>query len=189
VKSRSMVSFCYLCLLSTLFFSRHRALRPKERELTERNSDFASPRNVYNPNANAGQASRQRQGGTYIWSNPTDTLQSFPPGYALMHRPRDDDPHREGDVYLWGHPSGRSYDSVSKFVVHLKWLVEEKNGECECVLCKPPPPRPKKEKGTLEEDKKGKEPEGKKGKEPEGKKGKEAEGKRGRATSTRQIKA
>lgn len=90
-----------------------------------------------------------------------------------MHRPRDDDPHRDGDVYLWGHPSGRSYDSVKKFVVHLKWLVEGKQGECECVLCKPPPPRPKKEKDTLED----------------GKKEKDAEGSSGRSRSTRQIKA
>ena len=69
-----------------------------------------------------------------------------------MHRTRDDQKNRQGDLHLWGHPSGKEFNSAKRFVVHLKWLVEGKKGECGCVLCSPPPPKPKKAKKEEEEE-------------------------------------
>jgi hypothetical protein len=79
-------------------------------------------------------------------------MKSLPSGYALMHRTRDDQKNRQGDLYLWGHPSGKEFNSAKRFVVHLKWLIEGKKGDCGCVLCSPPPPKPKKAKKEDEEE-------------------------------------
>ena len=42
-----------------------------------------------------------------------------------------------GQMYkrLFGHPSGRFYDSTVKFIPHFIWLMDGMQGDCECVLC------------------------------------------------------
>ncbi|KEQ67712.1 uncharacterized protein M437DRAFT_36845 [Aureobasidium melanogenum CBS 110374] len=77
----------------------------------------------------------EESSGTHIFSHPTDIMSSLPQGYALMHRNRSNTNNRTGDLHLWGHPSGLDYNSAAKFVVHLKWLIEGRVGECECGPC------------------------------------------------------
>lgn len=36
---------------------------------------------------------------------------------------------------LFGHPSGRFYDSIQKFKPHFLWLMSGKQKECECQFC------------------------------------------------------
>jgi Transcription-silencing protein, cryptic loci regulator Clr2 len=67
-------------------------------------------------------------------------LDSLPDGYALFETDR---PAGDGQAYkrLFGHPTGRYYDSAKRFEVHFKWLMHSMEGDCECVLCsgkKPP---------------------------------------------------
>ena len=42
-----------------------------------------------------------------------------------------------GQIYkrLFGHPSGRFYDSTVRFMPHFIWLMSEMQGDCDCVLC------------------------------------------------------
>lgn len=40
------------------------------------------------------------------------------------------------DRYVYGHPSGRRFDSAVKCWPHIRWLsFEHKSGPCRCVLC------------------------------------------------------
>jgi hypothetical protein len=67
-------------------------------------------------------------------------LEKLPDGYALFETDRTSG---EGQSYkrLFGHPTGKYYDSAKRFQVHFKWLMSLMEGDCECVLCgskKPP---------------------------------------------------
>jgi hypothetical protein len=67
-------------------------------------------------------------------------LEKLPDGYGLFETDRTSG---EGQSYkrLFGHPSGKYYDSAKRFGVHFKWLMGRMEGDCECVLCsskKPP---------------------------------------------------
>lgn len=47
---------------------------------------------------------------------------------------------------LFGHPSGKYYDSIVRFQVHFLWLMSGMQGVCECIHCgryKPKPPVPR----------------------------------------------
>ncbi|KAI9677164.1 MAG: hypothetical protein M1829_002738 [Trizodia sp. TS-e1964] len=68
------------------------------------------------------------------------SLDHLPPGYLLCVRKRKNDARKEGDVYLYGHPSGTYYDSCVKFLPHFVWLMDQadpqlKGSLCECQLC------------------------------------------------------
>jgi hypothetical protein len=43
---------------------------------------------------------------------------------------------------LFGHPSGRFYDSAPRFEVHFLWLMSGMEGDCECVWCSKGRPKP-----------------------------------------------
>lgn len=71
-------------------------------------------------------------------------LDRLPDGYACFEI---DQPSGQ-QVYkrLFGHPSGRFYDSIVRFQTHFFWLIEGRQGKCQCVLCgnwKPPPGPPR----------------------------------------------
>ncbi|KAK4941027.1 hypothetical protein LTR10_018947 [Elasticomyces elasticus] len=60
-------------------------------------------------------------------------LDKLPDGYATF----ETDQRNGTQVYkrLFGHPSGRFYDSIVKFEPHFLWLMGGKRGQCECVHC------------------------------------------------------
>ena len=70
-------------------------------------------------------------------------LDRLPEGYKLyaIARGTDQDPYKR----LFGHPSGRYYDSTVRFSVHFAWLQDGMPGDCTCVLCtgKKPAPVPR----------------------------------------------
>jgi hypothetical protein len=49
---------------------------------------------------------------------------------------------RQIDRYIFGHPRGK-YDSVTKFYVHFKHLMDGGAEPCQCVKCSVPAPKPK----------------------------------------------
>ena len=69
-------------------------------------------------------------------------LEELPHGFALFES--------TGPVYrrLFGHPSGRFFDSILRFQDHFLWLMGGMEGDCTCVLCgkreKPVVPRSRK---------------------------------------------
>lgn len=74
-------------------------------------------------------------------------LTTLPEGYACYEV---DQPSGK-QVYkrLFGHPSGRFYDSIVRFEPHVWWLLDSRQGLCECILCgnvkpQPGPPKPRK---------------------------------------------
>jgi hypothetical protein len=73
--------------------------------------------------------------GSYIFADVNYYLDKLPDGYALFETER---PGGEGQAYkrLFGHPTGRYYDSAKRFEVHFIWLMSRMEGDCECVLCK-----------------------------------------------------
>jgi hypothetical protein len=78
--------------------------------------------------------------GSYFFIELNYYLENLPDGYALFEMDR---PGGDGQSYkrLFGHPTGRYYDSAKRFEVHFKWLTNRMEGDCECVLCsgkKPP---------------------------------------------------
>lgn len=60
-------------------------------------------------------------------------IERLPENYTLYEIDKDDG----SQTYkrLFGHPSGRFYDSIVRFKVHFLWLMGGKRGSCECVLC------------------------------------------------------
>lgn len=73
-------------------------------------------------------------------------LPNMPDGYRCFER---DQPAGQ-QVYkrLFGHPSGRFYDSIVRFEPHVWWLLDGRSGLCECFLCgnykaPPGPPKPR----------------------------------------------
>ncbi|EXJ90098.1 hypothetical protein A1O3_03167 [Capronia epimyces CBS 606.96] len=67
-------------------------------------------------------------------------LDKLPDSYALFELPQPSGTQ----VYkrLFGHPSGRYYDSIVRFEVHFLWLMSGMKGTCECVHCGNAKPRP-----------------------------------------------
>lgn len=67
-------------------------------------------------------------------------LDKLPDGYALF----ETDQRNGTQVYkrLFGHPTGKFYDSILRFQVHFLWLMGGKRGECECVNCGRPKAKP-----------------------------------------------
>lgn len=63
-------------------------------------------------------------------------LDKLPDGYALF----ETDQLTGSQVFkrLFGHPSGKYYDSIVKFEVHFLWLMSGKQGPCDCVHCGKP---------------------------------------------------
>ncbi|KAH0366902.1 hypothetical protein KCU65_g5013, partial [Aureobasidium melanogenum] len=116
----------------------------------EKEMDFTDTQVHHDPNDRRKKI-KPYAAGTWIHGNPRDVTKSFPHGYALMHRRRDNVTNRKGDLYLWGHPSGKEFNSATKFVVHLKWLIGKMEGDCECSLCRPVPRKTKK-KADVETD-------------------------------------
>ncbi|KIX07386.1 uncharacterized protein Z518_02039 [Rhinocladiella mackenziei CBS 650.93] len=60
-------------------------------------------------------------------------LNKLPDGYALFEL----DQPSGNQVYkrLFGHPSGKFYDSIVKFQIHFLWLMSGMQGICKCVHC------------------------------------------------------
>ncbi|CEJ54084.1 hypothetical protein PMG11_00407 [Penicillium brasilianum] len=63
----------------------------------------------------------------------TYILEKLPEGYVLMDRPRGTDQKR--DSFLFGHPTGRYFQSRVTFFVHFYWLMTDRAEPCECKLC------------------------------------------------------
>ena len=60
-------------------------------------------------------------------------LEDLPDGYSLFEARQPN-----GQTFykrLFGHPSGRYYDSMVRFETHFLWLMSGMEGDCECVLC------------------------------------------------------
>lgn len=73
-------------------------------------------------------------------------LTSLPEGYAWFEM--DQPAGKQVYKRLFGHPSGRFYDSIKRFETHVWWLLDGRKGLCECFLCgnyraPPGPPRPR----------------------------------------------
>ena len=71
-------------------------------------------------------------------------LEDLPAGYGTF----EIDQPSGTQVYkrLFGHPSGKFYDSILKFEPHFFWLLDGRQGVCSCVNCGnvksvPGPPR------------------------------------------------
>ncbi|KAK5302309.1 hypothetical protein LTR14_000558 [Exophiala xenobiotica] len=67
-------------------------------------------------------------------------LDKLPDGYALF----ETNQLTGSQVFkrLFGHPSGKYYDSIVKFEVHFLWLMSGKQGQCDCVNCGKPQVKP-----------------------------------------------
>ncbi|KAJ8110631.1 hypothetical protein OPT61_g6570 [Boeremia exigua] len=62
-------------------------------------------------------------------------LENLPAGYTLWQRPRPKD-SKTLDKYLYGHPSGKFFDSPNRFFPHFQYLMD--NGDkigCPCTVC------------------------------------------------------
>ncbi|ETI23912.1 hypothetical protein G647_05719 [Cladophialophora carrionii CBS 160.54] len=60
-------------------------------------------------------------------------LDKLPDGYALFELPQ----LKAGHIYkrLFGHPSGKYYDSTLRFQPHFLWLMSGMEGDCACIHC------------------------------------------------------
>ncbi|KAK5047514.1 hypothetical protein LTR84_006611 [Exophiala bonariae] len=60
-------------------------------------------------------------------------LNKLPDGYDMF----ETDQPGSRNVYkrLFGHPSGKFFDSAPRFQPHFLWLMSRMKGDCECVLC------------------------------------------------------
>lgn len=88
------------------------------------------------------------------WAQHTSILQNgvnyyldeLPHGYSVFETKQPGGP----GIYkrLFGHPSGRYFDSILRFTDHFLWLMSGMDGDCECNLCGRPNrvvvPRPRK---------------------------------------------
>ena len=62
-------------------------------------------------------------------------LSKFPSNYSFWVRAGGGQPPK---YFLFGHPSGRPFESAEQFSPHLRWLLGEnqKDGdECKCEIC------------------------------------------------------
>ena len=75
----------------------------------------------------------QSQGTSTVGANYY--LDCLPHGYGTFET---DQPGGK-QVYkrLFGHPTGKYYDSIPKFSPHLIWLMSGMQGSCACSLCSP----------------------------------------------------
>ncbi|KAJ5206740.1 Transcription-silencing protein Clr2 [Penicillium cf. griseofulvum] len=64
----------------------------------------------------------------------THTIEKLPDGYCLFQRPRGTNPSIF-DSFLFGHPSGRYYQSQITFLPHFLSLVRNELDKCKCKPC------------------------------------------------------
>ncbi|KAJ5170221.1 Transcription-silencing protein Clr2 [Penicillium coprophilum] len=64
------------------------------------------------------------------------TIEKLPDGYCLFERPRGTNPSMF-DPFLFGHPSGRYFQSQITFLPHFLSLVKNELDKCKCKLCAP----------------------------------------------------
>ncbi|CAD0085647.1 unnamed protein product, partial [Aureobasidium mustum] len=55
----------------------------------------------------------------------------MPVGYTHVRK----DPNGRRDIRIYGHPSGRFYNSAAKFLPHVVFLLTLSVDHCECDLC------------------------------------------------------
>ncbi|KAG9950660.1 hypothetical protein KCU85_g3431, partial [Aureobasidium melanogenum] len=55
----------------------------------------------------------------------------MPVGYTHIRYVRNG----RNDIRIYGHPSGKFFDSAAKFVPHVVFLLRLKVDDCECELC------------------------------------------------------
>jgi hypothetical protein len=67
-------------------------------------------------------------------------LDKLPDGYGMFETDQPGGPQTY--KRLFGHPSGRYYDSSVRFEVHFLWLMGGMQGQCDCVLCRTGKPKP-----------------------------------------------
>jgi hypothetical protein len=67
-------------------------------------------------------------------SNSQTYIERLPKNYVVFEVDQRDG----SQTYkrLFGHPSGRYYDSIQKFTPHFLWLMSLMSGNCRCQLCK-----------------------------------------------------
>ncbi|KAJ5183401.1 hypothetical protein N7492_001017 [Penicillium capsulatum] len=61
-------------------------------------------------------------------------LEKLPRGFCLFDRARGTDP-KFRDKFLYGHPSGFTYQTPKLFLPHLHWLMTGRVKPCECSPC------------------------------------------------------
>ncbi|RMZ81552.1 hypothetical protein DV737_g2492, partial [Chaetothyriales sp. CBS 132003] len=79
------------------------------------------------------------------WARDTGQAQSginyfvdrLPSGYGSFHLEKAGSGGSIVYKRVFGHPSGRYYDSAKRFAVHFLWLMTGMSGNCTCVLCNP----------------------------------------------------
>ncbi|KAI4137814.1 MAG: hypothetical protein L6R39_007084, partial [Caloplaca ligustica] len=104
------------------------------------------------PDYSDGDASKKPNRGNCTQANPgSDAHQAYlhkiatkwmeekaggaEPGYTLWERPRPSNP-KHTDRWLYGHPSGKFFDSPYRFYPHWKFLLNSGSGEaCQCENC------------------------------------------------------
>ncbi|CDM26440.1 hypothetical protein CBS147339_6228 [Penicillium roqueforti] len=62
------------------------------------------------------------------------TIEKLPDGYCLFERPRGTNPSMF-DSFLFGHPSGRYFQSQLSFLPHFLSLVKNELDKCQCKPC------------------------------------------------------
>lgn len=60
-------------------------------------------------------------------------INKLPEGYAIFITASGD--QKQQYKRLFGHPSGRFYDSIPTFTPHFLWLQDGMTGDCACKLC------------------------------------------------------
>ncbi|KPI42895.1 uncharacterized protein AB675_2068 [Cyphellophora attinorum] len=80
-------------------------------------------------------------------------LEKLPDGYGVFETDQPGGPQTY--KRLFGHPSGRFYDSIKKFTPHFLWLMGGKQGSCECHMCSrnnkaPVIPRPRRPRELID---------------------------------------
>ncbi|CRL26976.1 Transcription-silencing protein Clr2 [Penicillium camemberti] len=71
--------------------------------------------------------------GTYE-EGVVHTIEKLPDGYCLLARPRTTNPDMF-DSFLFGHPSGKYFQSQISFFPHFLSLVKNELDKCGCKLC------------------------------------------------------
>ncbi|KAI4728015.1 hypothetical protein E4T49_04231 [Aureobasidium sp. EXF-10728] len=67
-----------------------------------------------------------------------------PRGYASFVRPETYDDGQRVDKFVYGHPSGMSFASVTSFAEHVLMIVNDELDKCTCVNCQGVPvPQPR----------------------------------------------
>ncbi|KAG9912497.1 hypothetical protein KCU94_g46, partial [Aureobasidium melanogenum] len=132
MRSRALLGFAHIDLSAPIYGSDGTGIVPNEPdERVEAADDFlVHVKNAFHRQLRKagpqGDAMRARFGtGEY------EFVGQMPVGYT--HARKDPDGRR--DIRIYGHPSGRSYNSAAKFMLHVVFLLDLKVNRCECDLC------------------------------------------------------